>query len=136
MVGHGGRPAHRAEQDGVHAADLRFPVVGHHLAVLGEVVAAGPFDRRQRQLQAETLGGGGEYALTFGHHFLADAVTGDQGDALGGWAHVGSRWMAGKVGIRMLDHLRRTAAGRFIAAWPGVSGTTLILIKLRRRAAV
>jgi hypothetical protein len=32
MVGHGGRPAHGAEQDGVHAADLRLPVVGHHLA--------------------------------------------------------------------------------------------------------
>jgi hypothetical protein len=44
--------------------------------------------------------------------------------------------VAGKAGIGMLDHPRRTAAGRFIAAWDGVSGSTLILIKLRRRAAV
>jgi hypothetical protein len=80
MVGHGGRPAHGAEEDGVHAADLRLPVVRHHLAGLGVPVAAGPVDGRDVQRDAEALRGRFEHAQALGHHFLADAVAGDGGN--------------------------------------------------------
>jgi hypothetical protein len=34
VIGHGLGPADRAEQDRIGAGELRFPVVGHRLAVL------------------------------------------------------------------------------------------------------
>ncbi|KAG0921558.1 hypothetical protein G6F32_015048 [Rhizopus arrhizus] len=42
MVGHGRGPAHGAEEDGVVALQLRFPVGRHHFAVFCVVLAIGP----------------------------------------------------------------------------------------------
>ena len=83
VVRHGGGPAHSAEEDGVHARQLRLPVVGHHLAVLGVIVAAGPFKGVQLQIQAKALGGGHGGAQAFGHDFFANAVSGKHGDLVG-----------------------------------------------------
>ena len=83
IVGHAGRPADGAEIDRVHAFELLLPV-GHHVAVAGVVVAAGPVDVGQLQLDAEALRRGLQDAQALGHHFLADAVTRDDGDAMDG----------------------------------------------------
>ncbi len=80
MVGHDGRPAHGAEVDRIHAFELRLPVGRHHLAGLREVVAARPVDVGELQADVEAAGGRFEHAQAFGHHFLADAVAGDDGD--------------------------------------------------------
>jgi hypothetical protein len=79
VVGHGGRPADGAEEDRFVAADLLLPVLGHHAAVL-EVVVAAPVEVVEGQRDAETAGGGLQYAQALGHHFAADAVAGDDGD--------------------------------------------------------
>jgi len=80
MVGHGSWPAHGAEEDGVHAREPGLPVVRHHFSVGGVVVAAGPVDGGDVQLQAKALCGGLQHAQALGHDFLADAVSGDDGD--------------------------------------------------------
>jgi hypothetical protein len=83
MVGHGGGPAHGAEEDGVHARELGLPVVGHHLAVFGVVVAVGPVEMVELQRQVEAPGCGFQRAQAFGHDFLADAVAGDDCNLFG-----------------------------------------------------
>jgi hypothetical protein len=83
VVGHGRRPAHRTEEQRVHAFEPAPPVVGHHLAVLREVVAARPLDRLPLQLQLEALGCRVEHAHALWHHLLADAIARDGGDAEG-----------------------------------------------------
>jgi hypothetical protein len=83
MFGHGGGPAHGSEEDGVHARQLRLPVVGHHFSVGGVVVAAGPFEFVQLQFKAKAGGGGLDGAQALGHDFFADAVSGQDGDAVG-----------------------------------------------------
>jgi hypothetical protein len=91
VVGHGGRPAHGTEEQRVHGLQLRLPVVRHHRAGLPVPVAAGPFDGRELERDAEASRGGFEGAQPFGHHFLADAVAGDDGDLVGLAWHVDLR---------------------------------------------
>jgi hypothetical protein len=62
---------------------LLEPVVRHHRAVLQVVVAVGPVERREFQVEAEAPGGGLQHAQALGHHFLADAVAGDHGNPMG-----------------------------------------------------
>ena len=92
VVGHCGRPADGAEQDGVLRLELRLPVGRHHLARPGVIVAAGPVDRREVEPEAELLLRHLQRAQRLGHHFLADAVARDDGDAVragGGGVHGG-----------------------------------------------
>ena len=56
VVGHRVRPADRAEIDRIVAADPRLPVVGHHLAMLGIVVAGGEVEIVERDGDVEALG--------------------------------------------------------------------------------
>ena len=87
------RPADGAEVQGVEALELVEPVVGHHLAVGQVVVAAGPFEVLDLQVEAVLARGGLDHADAFGEDFVADAVTGDGGDleGLGHGAHLVSR---------------------------------------------
>ncbi len=64
------------------AADLVLPVVGQHLAVLLAVVPAGKAEVVELQVDVEAAGGRLHRADALGHDFLADAVAGDDGDAL------------------------------------------------------
>lgn len=82
MIGHGGRPAHRAEIDGVHVFELRLPIVGHHGAGLRVVVTTRPVDMPELQIEAKAFGGRLQYPQTLGHDFLAEAVTRNRGDRL------------------------------------------------------
>src|SRR5262249_6878765 len=70
----------RTEQDRVHATELRLPIVRHHLAVGQVVVAAGPVDVGELQLDAEAPGRGAEHAQTLGHHLPADTIAWNHGN--------------------------------------------------------
>src|SRR5687768_9760956 len=83
MIGNLVGPTHRAEVDGVVPADLVFPVVGQHLAVLLAVVPAGEIEMVEGQVDAELRGRGLHHTDALGHDFLAYAVTGDDCDSLG-----------------------------------------------------
>ncbi len=76
------RVAGRAEQDGVLAAQRVQPVGRHHLAVRAVPVAA-PAETGEGKAQAG-LGFGQrlQHLLPCGHHFLADAISGNAGDAV------------------------------------------------------
>src|SRR6516165_8697090 len=54
VVGNRCRPADRAEIDCVHAVELGLPVLGHHHAGLGIVVATRPFDVGEIEPETET----------------------------------------------------------------------------------
>ena len=84
MVGHHLGPADGAEEDRVEAAEFVEPVVGQHLPVLEVVVGAGVVEVLEVELQVERGGGGVEHAQAFGDDLGADAVAGDDGDAVGG----------------------------------------------------
>jgi hypothetical protein len=88
MIRHGGRPADGAEQNRVHAFELRLPVVGHHLAGLRVVVATGPLDVAEVEPDAEAPRHGVEYAQRFRHDFAADAVAGNDCNAMDFVCHV------------------------------------------------
>ena len=77
-----GRQADGAEIDRVMRADLVLPVVRHHLAVLGVIIVGREVVMIEMQLDAVRLGGGFQHAQALGHHFLADAVAGDDSDAV------------------------------------------------------
>ena len=81
VVGHAG-PADRAEQDGVGLAQLVQAVGRHHRAGL-LVGLAGPVVMRIGEVEAEAARGCVEHFQRFGHGFLADAVAGQDGDAVG-----------------------------------------------------
>src|SRR3546814_14992186 len=66
---------------------LRLPVVGHHLAVFGVVVARGEVELVESEVQPVAARRGFEHAEAFGHDFLADPVPGDDGDAHAVIAH-------------------------------------------------
>ncbi|MNT25902.1 hypothetical protein D3C72_1614470 [compost metagenome] len=100
VVGHGGRPAHGAEQDGIEALQLGFPVVGHHLAVLGKVIAMRPVEVLHLQRQVKASGSSFQHADPFGHHFLADAVASQYGDALFLAHGSSSRCLGGTASLR------------------------------------
>ncbi|MNP49645.1 hypothetical protein D3C76_1438460 [compost metagenome] len=95
MVRHLVRPADRAEVQGVEALQLLEPVVRHHLAVLQVVVAAGPLEEFELEVDAMLLRRGLDHAHAFGKDFIADAVAGDCGDpeclAHAGHTHGGGR---------------------------------------------
>ncbi|MNR20306.1 hypothetical protein D3C85_1371400 [compost metagenome] len=55
-------------------ADLRLPVVRHHLAVLGVIVAA-PVEMIPLELDAEARRHGIQHLQTFRHDFLANPVS-------------------------------------------------------------
>ena len=82
VIRHQRRPAYGAEEDGVEALELLEPVVRHHLAVLGVVVAAGPLEGGPFDADLEAARGCLHHAYALGHDFLADAVAGDDCDAL------------------------------------------------------
>jgi hypothetical protein len=82
MIGDLGRPADRAEEDRVMAAYSVLPVLRHHAVVLGVVVVGGEVEIVLAQLEAEFLRRGFEDAHALGHHFLADAVAWNDGDAV------------------------------------------------------
>ena len=76
----------RAKQDGVFAAQGIQPIGRHHHSV-GAVPVAAPAKVFKLELQAGVAGGQGfEHTLASGNHFLADAVSGDGGDLIGGHA--------------------------------------------------
>jgi hypothetical protein len=109
VVGHGGGPADGAKQNGVHALQLRLPVGRHHLAVSRIPVATGPLDGRELQRDAETLGRRLQHAQALGHHFLADAVAGDDGNAM--CVRHGGRRLGVEGGAVILE---RAAHGRAV----------------------
>ncbi|MNN36056.1 hypothetical protein D3C81_1499310 [compost metagenome] len=86
-------PADRAEVQGVEVFELLEPVVRHHLAVGQVVIAAGPLEEFEADVQAVLASGSLDYADTFGEYFDADAVTGDGCDSecFGHGAHSLSR---------------------------------------------
>jgi len=100
VVGHRRRPAHRAVVDRVVAADPRLPVVGHHRAVPGVVVAAGEVEMIELQVDAELAGRRLQHAHALGHHFLADPVAGDHGDPVPGHSVLQQRHGAAMIAQR------------------------------------
>ena len=64
------------------ASDLRLPVVGQHLAVALEVVPAGKVESVPLQVDAELARSGVEHAQPLGHDLFANAVAGDDGNAV------------------------------------------------------
>src|SRR6218665_2523360 len=82
MVGDFFGPAHGAEVDGLVAAALLVPVVGRHLAVLFVVVPTGKVDGIELQRNAEPALRRVEHTQALGHDFLADAVSGNDGNAV------------------------------------------------------
>jgi hypothetical protein len=64
------------------AADQVLPVVGQVLAVLLAVFPAAEVEVVELQVDGELVRGGLDHAHAFGHDLLADAVAGDDGDAL------------------------------------------------------
>src|SRR6516165_9690654 len=64
------------------ATDLFLPVFRHHAAVLFVIIAGGEIEVILPQLEAEFRGRGFKHAHAFRHHFLADTVTGNDGDAI------------------------------------------------------
>jgi hypothetical protein len=75
-------PADGAEEDGIVAADLVLPVVRHVLAVLLAVVPAREIEVVELQVDAEFRRRRLHHPHALGHGFLADAVAGDDCDAL------------------------------------------------------
>src|SRR6218665_1254133 len=82
MVGDFLVPSHGAEVEGLVAADLLLPVVGQHLAVLFVVVPTGKLEVIELQRNAEPELRRVEHPQPLGHDFLADAVSGNDGNAL------------------------------------------------------
>ena len=82
VIGHRIRPADRAEEDRVGPPDPLFPVFGHHPAVLRIVVAVGKIMPLLLDGEAIARGGGFQHANALGHHFLADAIAGDDGNGV------------------------------------------------------
>src|SRR5262249_37501247 len=99
------RPSDRAEEDRIVLADLLLPVLRHHALMLGVVVPAREIEPVLPQLEAIALGSGFQRAHALGHHFLADAVTRDDGDAIDP-----VRAHAFSLKLRPTPRLRRTAA--------------------------
>jgi hypothetical protein len=64
-----------------HGIEIEMP--------LDVVVATRPFDVLILERDAKPLGRRIEHAQPFGHHFLADAVAGNHGDAQGALGLVG-----------------------------------------------
>src|SRR5579872_4885261 len=74
------RPAHGAEINRVMLADLLFPVVRHHLAVLFVVVVGSEIEMIEMHGNAVLFRRGLNDTQTFRHHLLADSVAGNDRD--------------------------------------------------------
>ncbi len=110
VIGHRLRPADGAEEDRVVAADLRLPIVGHHLPVREVIVAGSEFEFIDGQIEAVFFARGFEHAQTLGHHFLADAVAGNRGDPV--FAGVGHERALLNKTISLFRKRRCPAQGR------------------------
>src|SRR3546814_6617667 len=99
MVGHALGPADGAEEDRVMAADLRLPVVGHHLAMRQIIVARGEVERVEGEATAIFPFDRFQHAQAFRNDFLADPVARDHGDAVDSLAC--HSYLAGMGSIRM-----------------------------------
>ena len=82
VIGDFRRPADRAEEDRVMAADLVLPVLRHHALVLVVIVVGREIEIVIAQFEAEFLRRGFEHPHAFRHDLLADAVAGNDGDAI------------------------------------------------------
>src|SRR6218665_3087772 len=82
MVGEFVGGADGGEVGGLGAADLLLPVVGQHLAVVFVVVPTGKVEVIELQRNAEPARRRVEHAQALGHDFLADAVSGNDGNAV------------------------------------------------------
>ncbi len=80
VIGNFRGPADRAEIDRVMLADLLFPVVRHHLAVLFVIVPRREIEMIEMHADAVFFRRGFQHAQAFRHHFLADAVAGNDRD--------------------------------------------------------
>jgi DNA-binding transcriptional LysR family regulator len=119
------RVTRRAEQDGVLRTQQAQPVDRHHHTVLAVVIAS-PVE--VLELEAQRAVGGGErfqHLLAGGHDFLADAVAGDHGDAIGlhadGRRRSGARHCTTAHGILMRaewDIERHLRSGRLVQVLP------------------
>ena len=78
--------AHGAEQNLVALGELLETGGGHHRPGPG-VVLATPVKLLPFEGEAEALSGEVEQPLRWRHHFGADAVAGDHGNAMGGNGH-------------------------------------------------
>ena len=90
MIWHLGWPAGGAKEQAFVTADLIAPV-GWHPGTNLVVVVAAPVKGIQCELNAELAGAGVQHPQAFGHYFLANAVTSDDGDAMGLAHDVSSR---------------------------------------------
>src|SRR5437667_41140 len=85
------RLADGAEIDRVMGADLRLPVVRHHLAVLFVIIVRREIEMVEMHLDPMLLRRRLQHAQAFRHHFLADAVAGNHRNPI--WfcfaAHIG-----------------------------------------------
>ncbi len=82
VIGDLGRPADRTEIDRVVLADLRLPVLRHHLAVLFVIVPGSEVEMVEMHGNAVLFRGRFQHAQAFRDHFLADAVTGNDRDPI------------------------------------------------------
>src|SRR5436305_849007 len=82
MIGDFRRPADRAEIDRVVLADPVLPVVRHHLAVLFVIVPAGEIEMVEMHVEAMLFRRRLQHAKTLWDDFLADAVAGNDRDAI------------------------------------------------------
>ena len=81
VIGHGRRPADRAEEDRVQRPELRRT---SPRASCARASRSNRSSSRSAPLEAdaEPAARGLEHAHAFGHHFLADAIAGNDGDAV------------------------------------------------------
>ena len=75
-------PADRAEIDRVVLADLRLPVLRHHLAVLLVIVPGREIEMIEMHGDAVLFRRRLQHAQALRHHFLADAVAGNDRDPI------------------------------------------------------
>ena len=87
VIGDFRRPADRAEIDRVVLADLGLPVLRHHLAVLFVIVPGREVEMVEMHGDAVLFRGRLQHAQALRHHFLADAVAGNDRDPIGFFAH-------------------------------------------------
>ena len=77
MVGDTVRPANSAKIDRIMIADLRFPIIRHHLPMFGIVIIAGEIKMIEIQSDIEPFHRGLQYAKPLGNDFFTNPITGD-----------------------------------------------------------
>ncbi|MNP07878.1 hypothetical protein D3C76_999230 [compost metagenome] len=81
VIRHFVRPAHGAKVNRVEALELFEPVGRHHLPVFQVVIAVGPVEHFDAQVQLPFLRGLLQYPQPFRQDFLADTIAGNRGDS-------------------------------------------------------